>query len=379
MKPRSRSFRALLALLTASAALAAIDGCTIINGLTLDGPDAAIDAKPAAEGGADADPCMHARPPVRPLGADTPDNQTITVVVNKFVLDARESGGTIGFDLDGTCSCLLDAPETCRRPTASGTAHCDTPGGRDNAAGTLFGTFKTLPGDSDFQARVNDSIAAGKNTLLLRVTGYNGKADDPEVTLSVFASLGLFVGTTNNHATPQFIESEKWSLDSRQFTDLSSDIPKAFARGWVSGGKLVAMLDTTIDLSDSLTITLKGGIVQADIDTTGTQPTITGGVIAGRWPVTDLLRVVGRLHTQDGGGRLCDNSTAASFVKTQVCGEVDIRADLTTPVTTEICDAVSAALGFEARPATLGDRRMGTPDDPCPNEVPDDCAKDSGP
>lgn len=377
---RRRAILVALGLLGSSTGLAVLDACTIVNGLTVP-EDAALagETSPPGDAGVDADPCDPARPPPRPQTPDTAANGTIVAVVSRFILTVPPPAIAPGFDLDNTCSCLFGARETCRPASASPTEHCDTAGGRDNAATALFRSFQTLPGATqvDLEKRVNASILMGKNTLLVRVTGFNGTADDPEVTVSLFASLGLYsAASPDDPVPPAFVESERWSLDSRQFTDLSNDIPKTFARGWVAGGKLVALVDTTIDLSDNLMVTLKGGMLQADIDRTGAKPAITGGTIAGRWPATDMLRVVGRLRTQDGGPRLCENSPARAFIKAQICDQVDITASAAADNTNVVCDALSTGVGFEAKPASLGDRRSGVPDEPCPGEVPDDCAKD---
>jgi hypothetical protein len=372
---RGRVLLPLCGMLAGSALLAAIDACTIVNGLTVpedaaatidSGRDVALETGPI-------DPCDHARPPPRPSGADQPGNQTITIVARRFGIGTGDAGVPPGFDLDNACSCPPTVADTC----VGRKDHCDSIGGRDNATGSLFNTLVGAPTSNklDFEERVNSGIRAGKNTILVRVTGFNGTADDPDVLVSVYASLGLLDGA-GDYVTPQFTETEQWALDDRQFP-VTPSVPKATTTGYVARGKLVASLDITLDLSDSFSIALTGSTMQADVSLTGNggKPTITGGVLAGRWPVSDVLRVAGRVQLEDGGSRVCENPLAYATIKDIACQEADLVADRNRDKTGAACDSLSAAIVFEAAPASLGPVRAATPADDCPDTGPDDCTK----
>lgn len=362
------------ALLAGSALLAAVDACTIVNGLEVPPGDAGAsgDTLTTADT-APIDPCDHARPPPKPSGADLPGDQTIVVVAKRFDVGTGDVGAPVGFDLDNACSCPVVA-ETC----IGRKQHCDNPGGRDNATGSLFNTLLGLPTaiKLDFVERINSSIRMGKNTILIRVTGFNGTSDDPSVIVSVYASLGLLDGA-GKYVKPDFKENEQWALDDRQFP-LSTSVPNATTLdAYVADGKLVANLAITLDLSDDFSIALTGSTLQGDLSLTGNagKPTITGGLITGRWPVSDILRVAGKVGLEDGGTPICENAGAYATLKNFVCEETDLVADRARDKTGAACDALSAGIVFEAGPASLGAVKKGTPSNDCPDARPDDCTK----
>jgi hypothetical protein len=366
-------------LLAGSAVLVVADACTIVNGLTVPEDAAAtIDAGDAVVESGPIDPCDHARPPPKPSTADLPGDLTITVVARRFGVGSGDAGAPAGFDLDNACSCPPAVAETC----VGRKDHCDSVGGRDNATGSLFNALLSFPTAKqlDFEDRVNSAVLAGKNTIMVRVTGFNGTANDPAVVVSVYAALGLLDGA-GNYMTPQFTEDERWALDDRQFP-ITGSVPKATATGYVANGKLVADLPSiSIDLSDSFSIALTGGVLQADIALTGNagKPTITRGVMAGRWPIADILRVAGQVRLEDGGKAVCDTPLAYITIKDQVCQEADIVADRARDKKGAACDALSAAVVFEAAPASLGPIKPSTPATNCPDATPDDCTKEGGP
>lgn len=378
---RSRALRgslvACLGLVACSAVLAVFDGCTIVNGLTVPS-DAAEEPRGLDAGSPDGDTCAHALPPPKPNIPDTPGDRTVVVVAKRFTTGASDILAPVGFDLDNSCSC----PPAVAQPCVSRKDHCDLAGGRDNATGRLFNTLLGVPTSQklDLEERVNNGIRAGKNTILIRVLGYNGTPEDPEVTVQVFATLGYFgggAGTT--FVPPRFTADERWALDSRQFT-VTPDVPKATTGGYVTGGKLVATLDVTLDLSDNFSVALTGAILQADLAFPGGggSPTITGGLLAGRWPISDVLRIAGGLRLQDGGKLICETPIAYATIKDLACQEVDLVANRADENKGVACDALSVALLFEAAPASLGEVRTPNPAADCPDAQPDDCTKEAG-
>jgi hypothetical protein len=359
-----------LALLAASAGLLAVDGCTIVNGLVVP-HDASVAV--IVEAGSDAPPdsgdgCDHALPPPRPAVTDTAVDLTVIAVAKQILLSTPSGTAPVGYDLDDTCT-VDKATETC----VGGKPHPDPPRGVDNNAGALFGLVN---GRTDLEKRVNDGILVGKNTLLIRLGGYNGQADDPSVTVSIYASPGLLDGA-GQPQVPQFVDSEAWSLDDAQFNAIT-DLPTATTDGYVANGTVVAFLDAKIQLSDSFSLTFDGAVLTAVLDLTGAKPAITSGIIAGRWAATDILRVVARQRTSDGGSALCDDTSSYAVAKAVICGDLDIRADRATDGKGLACDATSASLRFLGGHASLGPRKMGTPDDPCPTFPPDSCNGDGG-
>ena len=247
--------------------------------------------------------------------------------------------------------------------------------GIDNNGGELFNVVNT---QTDIEPRVNSGILVGRSSFLVRVSGYNGTPNDPSVVVSLYASPGL-LDVGGQPQPPQFVESEAWSLDDSQFTALSPDLPTTTTQGYVAGGVVVAYLSAaSIMLSDSFSMKLSGTVLTVDLDLTGPKPVVTSGILAGRWSAGDILRVVARQRTADSGKALCDDATNYAFAKSVICGEVDIAADPLSDRKGVTCDAISASVRFVAAPASLGSRRKGSPDEPCPTFPADSCGGDGG-
>ena len=219
----------LCALLAGSSLLVAVDACTIVNGLTVPEDAAAQRETGASDAGSDGpiDPCMHAYPPPKPSAADTPTDLSILVAAKRFTLGTPVGSIPPGLDLDNACSCPPAVPDTC----VGKKDHCDAVGGRDNAAGSLFNTLLGAPGPQkiDFDERINSGIRAGRNTILLGVDHFNGTNDDPDVSVSVYATVGLLDGSGNNVA-PTFTDADRWALDARQFP-VTQTFPRATTQG----------------------------------------------------------------------------------------------------------------------------------------------------
>jgi hypothetical protein len=369
----SRLLRLPLALLATSAALLAFDGCTIINGLVVPvdagpattppttTPDAALDS---------GDGCKHAVPPPRPTAPDTAEQQTVVVVAKQILLATPTGAVPVGYDLDDICTidkgteaCLSDKP------------HTDPAGGIDNNAGDLFTQVKSR---TDVEQRINDGIALGKGSLLIRISGYNGTPDDANVVVSVYASPGLLDGA-GQPQPPTFVETEAWSLDEAQFSAITPDLPITTTTGYVAGGVAVAVLTSVnLSVSNSFGIKLKSAVLTADLDLTGPKPTMTGGIIAGRWAATDLLQVVARQRTSDAGKALCNDPTNYGIAKAVICADLDIMVDRIADRSGLACNATSASVRFVGAPASLGPKRKTVEDDPCPTFPSDSCRPDGG-
>jgi hypothetical protein len=368
----SRAASVLLGLLATSGALLAVDGCTIVNGLSVP-----VDAGPVTivDGPADAakdsgDGCNHAVPPSRPTTPDGPDVTPVVGVAKEILLSTATGAVPVGYDLDEVCT-TDNATETC----TGDKPHVDPPGGIDNNGGDLFNLVKTR---TDVEERVNAGIAQGRTTLLFRISSYNGTANDPNIVFSVYASPGLLDGT-GNPMPPKFVESEAWALDDAQFTALSPDLPTTTTTGYVSGGVVVAFLASTkIGLSSSFAVNLKSAVLTANLDLTGPKPVMQGGIIAGRWPASDLLHVISRQRTSDAGKALCDDPVNYGVAKAVICADLDIMVDRIADRTGLACNATSASIRFVAAPASLGAKRTTPPDEPCPGFPPDSCGGDGG-
>src|SRR3954470_21935545 len=154
-------------------------------------PDSAPEAAP--EAGPPPDPCAHVLPPAMPETDDDPNTS-----IDEFYLALRSVtlvapvGQTIGFDLDGVCSCddraqaARDGGQSCQTPKK----FCDADGGVDNQMATFASDFGPLI-DIDKAANVNARIQRGQQTSLIVISKYNGRANDREVAFGLFTSDGI--------------------------------------------------------------------------------------------------------------------------------------------------------------------------------------------
>jgi len=370
---RSRLLGLPLALLATSAALLAIDGCTIINGLVVPveaGPTPAATTTTPDAAQDSGDGCNHTMPPERPTVPDTPEQQTIVIVAKQILLATPAGAEPVGYDLDEICT-TNKPTETC----LSDKPHNDPAGGIDNNAGDLFTQVKSR---TDVEQRINDGIALGKGSLLIRLSGYNGTPDDANVVVSIYASPGL-LDYGGQPQPPSFVATEAWSLDDGQFTAITPDLPVTTTTGYVAGGVVVAFLaSVNLSVSSSFGIKLKSAVLTADLDFTGPKPTMSGGIIAGRWAASDLLRVVAQQRTTDGGKALCMDPINYGIAKAVVCADLDIMADRIADRSGLACNATSASVRFVGGAASLGAKRKTVADDPCPTFPSDSCRPDGG-
>jgi hypothetical protein len=297
----------------------------------------------SGRGTPDASSCYSLQPPGPP--SPSANGGSITFVAAVRTVDIGDKGDTPGYDLDKIDTCCDDAGPSC----TSVKIHCDAPGGVDNGAGVLLADIQLA--DSELQlgsTSLSSRAAAGDWSLLIQVSGYNGKADDFGVNVTLFPSPGL-------GKTPAWDGSDSWPVNPTSVGDGGLANPVYTSQGaFVSGGVLVAAVpEVQIDFGGQagFFIDVVGGVLTGNLVKDGTGWKITNGIIAGRWPTAQVFRSLGAIHGP--GGSFCTNSTLFSYVKTAVCQGADILANASDPVS-DPCDSVSFGIGFTADPALLG-------------------------
>jgi len=344
----ARGLAAILAIASATYA------CTIVSGLRVpapDGPDAAGDAAADAPQGAlpDAgDGCRHAFPPPKPAAAGAGGNLEVLVALRTIELRS----GAIGYDLDGFCTCGAQGP-SC----ASAQVACDPEGGVDNVAGPLAldGVFSGY----DLEKRLNGLIEGGHNTLLLGLQQYNGLPDDDQVTVSVYSAGGVYPslgdgGFAGEAGAPRWDGDDPWSLDRAQLP--TGKPPGSFdtnEAAYVAGGTLVAPVRVKERLNDAFELALTGGVLTAEITMVDGAPQIARGVIAGRWPAVEMVRVFFDLEDPLTGSPVCKDFLVEQ-VRSSICNAADINANPAADGTAAPCDALSIGMAFTAVPAKFG-------------------------
>jgi len=298
-----------------------------------------------ADVGPDAlDPCQQpdVPPAPPPSTSSSGDSVVITAALSKIMLGSSDGGPYYGFNLDKRCTC--PQAESCVHSGAQQT--CDDPNGIDNYARRIFEeTNLTTEGN------LNNAVQTGLSGALIKVSDYNGKADDAVVTVTVYGSLGY----ENYPTPPQWNGTDRWTLDpgsagGQFFTN----------NAYVVGGKLVASLNFPIIVGSAytnpVTIELVSGRIVADLQMNGNSLVKMAGMLGGRWDPARFLPSLQHIADPNlDGGWLCGSDVTYLFVKGFICSAIDINADPQFDNQQNApCNAVSMGLGFEASPAVLG-------------------------
>jgi hypothetical protein len=205
----------------------------------------------------------------------------------------------------------------------------------------------------------NNALAKGQSGVLVRVRGYNGKADDAEVQVAIYSSLGS-VGM------PQWMGNDTWRID-QTYVSGTVDAPVYEVTGWVRNYTLVAsprLIPILIgsSVAQPVKVTLDSGHILGALDVQNSVVRGLKGTLAGRWKARDFLTSLqGVPDPVQSGAYLCGGSLTYTVIKSSVCNHRDIADNPDNDGKNTTCDAVSMAIGFEARPAKLGPLGTATP------------------
>lgn len=356
----------------------------------------APEAAPVVEAGPPAipDPCAHQYPP--PLPNDD-DDRTGSIgpmwfaaerVILPFFLDA---GVQPGIDLDQSCTCqadLFDGAAPCTTPTQEKVV-CDFDGGVDDSLGRMSALYAGIT-DIDVSAPINKEIADGSRTLLLYVDGYNGRANDRDVTLSLVAAGGLFSNRGCNDEVrdaaitgfpdpdaghgaqyaPVWDGCDRWS-PSRNLTkgQRPQRKPAITTSAYVSNYVIVSEIrEVNLSLLGESVTAGYGYFIARMIPEDQQVPHKkfrVEGFIAGRMLFDQMVRVIGRTQVNkedDSGARtaLCE-TVIWQAIRNQLCAAADT---MDTPVKDHqgaVCNAATATIGFMGRHAEVDDFEFENP------------------
>jgi hypothetical protein len=388
---------AVLASLFASAALA----CQIVAGIErVEKVDPTPEAGPPEVEPPPPDPCDHVFAPRAPEsddpGEDLPD---FILAVRTFSLYQSDGGPSPGFDLDGVCTCderpgsVEGGASSCVRPGKA----CDLDGGVDNNGAQLIASLAALPGVDD-SVNVTNRIKNGRQTLLLVISRYNGKANDKEVKLGLVPSDGIrddagvrcpgsVQDPVGGHWSPTWCGTDPWSIvTDTVVVEPQATLgfqPIATGTGYVADYKVIVRVEfgtTTVPFGAG---GLEMGSPEAVIDLVpldenlqprdkSRPPTplerrlwrVPKGVLAGRLPAPSLLAAAGTIPTPGTMGRdhLCTSFLFSELKKT-ICDGLDIaRTRSFDFAPNRACDALSMAVGFTADPAVWSRQFYREPD-----------------
>jgi hypothetical protein len=280
-----------------------------------------------------------------------------------------QSGGlwaSRGFDLDGFCTNPIDpeTPRECESPLGD-PPQADGPGGVDNVVGAAA-YLSILTFVPDLQRNTEASARRGRSVPILRLSRWNGLADDGRVRLVVSAAVDVLpegseppaggLEVDNGLPDPRWDGTDTAYVGSNYFAAGDEDLPLiSDDNAYVTGHTLVAHLParSPIDFPvpngvGRLRMTEPMIVAQIDPDTRQ----IESGVLVGRWAFVDMLDHLGDIGICAGVGEGDMFLAAFSLVGQRV---MDVRSIPGSGGAGVECDAMSAALPFvSASPVRWG-------------------------
>ena len=280
---------------------------------------------------------------------------------------------SFGLDLDRDCTnapgCSSASQGSCR-PRSPGGMLRDGEGCRDNSYANLWQVASMLPllgkqlGLSE--AQLNCGLRRGSYNMLLHITGYNGRANDPDVRVDFYVSPGL--ETMPSWSCADAVDSDKMPFwgDSAVFKVGQGDLLGENAspgrlpdskysdpHAYVRSGYLVSRFPENAALRlagdgqpfRGLHLPLSGGVWMGKLTQAGGgRWELKEGMVAGRARVVDVTR-----SWNEAG--LCADVGFNMFYDT-LLAFADYSADVLAsgqhdPATP--CDALSVGLPFEAK------------------------------
>ncbi len=328
--------------------------------------------------------CTHALPPDPPSVVDAGGDISFVVASSSIDFGDKQGGNplAIGYDLDMRCTCQGEGNGCLRESWASEEA-CDGPGGRDNMTGkfltALGGLFSDLGSESWSQGTTE-----GLWSLLLKVSGYNGLPDDDRVRLDWYIPAEFFYFQDGGKDPPKWDGTDAWPIRTTCLVPPSDggawdlDKPQYFDdRAYVRDGVLVGSVSTArIHINADYVLEFSGGLLTAKVVNKNGAWVLEDGLVAGRWPLQNILSQISRTRDPVFDLPICTDSPVYPQIKKQICSFADVCSGVGTPTTP--CDAVSAGLRFSTAPAKLGPIvETGPPNVYCAPEVDpaQDCCK----
>jgi hypothetical protein len=325
-------------------------------------PDAETGVADASDGGKEAvDPC-HVRWPAEPPDGSIKDIGELVAAMSS--MRTHSTGGPLfGFDLDDLCTC--PARVACLGAQAG--QPCDPPGsGIDNAAAALFTLFSKSTGASMDESGLRLGLDRGRFSVVFRLSGWNGEADDPDVLLQVLAAFNGRPGKPNADGGVTFDGDDVWTIDEESLA--SGNIPTApIRKAYVRGGVLVAEASSMILKARIPTVNERWLLLRvfvrdfhltARITRQGGELKLTEGRIGGRAPTADLFKLATYLGA-------CPGTVPYEAMKPVVCDARDLPTDPGKDGRDIACETISLGVAFEALPARVASA-TGRPADELP-------------
>ncbi len=314
-------------MLTASSA-AALHACTIVDGLEVPQPSAFA-------------PC-----------ADASATSDRVFAVRSIAFDLT------GFDTRDTRSCP-PVGAACKGARPGSTSLCGNRGGE--AISDIRDTYPLAD-------RLNKDIERGRGGVLIRVQGYNGCAEDPNVVVSVYPTVGVYAGGAPAEA--RWNGEDVWDIDRTGLANVERKVSRYFGAGTAVGGVVVAKMDgAATRVSGDFQLSIADASLSVRFAGDGG---VGGALLVGRWGAEDAYHGIrsATLTAGDASAPICAQPLLDQALKGYVCNARDLPpAD--AGATAVPCETVSLAFRMTLAPAKLGEPR-----DPPPFGAP--CEPDGG-
>jgi len=203
------------------------------------------------------------------------------------------------------------------------------------------------------EGRLNQNLRDGISGALIRVQGWGGAANDPNVVVSMYNALA-FDGT----GKPTGKADDAWVVDEQGLTDrVQMRTIYRDDTAYVTNGVLVARVSFPLEIGGNpeqapLRLDLNDAtlVAQINLDTGEIR-----GVLGGRWPTSSILSTIETFKDPKVLGRnICRDTGEFQFMRDFVCTRADIQATRDFDLTGRNCNALSTLIGFEARRARFG-------------------------
>lgn len=288
-------------------------------------------------------------PPAAPEGEPSGD-RTLIFALRDPILDQQMPGArhwsSVGYDLDGLCTSGLGS-HPCVPPSGDAPP-VDGARGVDNVMGSAIWPA-IIAVDSNFEFRIDDRMRRGEG-LLVRIQGWNGMDDDPEVTVTLASTVMDDDGITPP-PTPRWDGTDTFLPMYEMFHDVEGDQPifldtEAYVRDRVVVARLpVGELALPWGRREAQWwLRLAGahlvGRIRAD------EQRLENVVLFGRYDPYDLYTTLDEFGTFDTDRTLCGGTRERRDLEDLIASMMDIRLDPTASDPDATCDALSFALGF---------------------------------
>jgi hypothetical protein len=214
----------------------------------------------------------------------------------------------------------------------------------------------------------SQQLRQGVTNLIIHVQGYNGEANDDQVTASMLVSAPFDSPPRAKGTLPKWDGNDVWPVASDSVYGNYSAPRFVDANAYVSGSKIVVTLPVAdyrliAGLSTAETVNLDlllhGTYLVCDIVSItpgGHFPwTLKNCTLGARLVADSLVHQLSHFNDPAQSGLpLCTNSNLYAIVKANVCGLIDVSDNgIASPGAD--CNSLSLGLSFNAEPALIGD------------------------